>query len=175
MKLIDYFVTQKIKQLVKMNNSRQHCFRSLKEAHNILIFYEAKDEEEIEPCLETLRMLKKDLFVCKYVANKVLRKDKNAYFHVYRGRDFNLLGFPKRRIQEQINKQKADILIDLTGKGCSPMKFLMLQHTSRFKIGLKRSREEQDLYDFTLSVTNRDDMMYLFGQIIFYLQTIRTK
>lgn len=175
MSWIDYFVNKRMAKLASENASRQHCFRSLKEAHDILIFYEAKSEKEIEPCLETLRMLKKNVQVCVYVANKFFRNERESYLYIYQGKNINFLGYPTPATQKRVNELKADVLIDLSGKNCYPIKHLMLRHPSCFKIGLKRSPDEQDLYDFSLSVTERDDMMYLFGQIIFYLQTIRSK
>ena len=42
-----------------------------------------------------------------------------------------------------------------------------------YKIGIKKA--ERDLHDFSLLVTDRDEFNYLFEQILFYLQNIRTK
>ncbi|MDH6533943.1 hypothetical protein D0T51_02925 [Parabacteroides sp. 52] len=171
--LNNYFIKRNVEKQATVAVGRKHCFRSLKEAHNILIFFEAKDEDKIEPCLETLRMLKKNVQVCLYVSRKNPLEANDSYQMIYENKDINRWGFPLAEISRQVNDIKADVLIDLTGDGCYSMKYIMLQHPSCFKVGLKR--KEQDMYDFSLSVTDRDDLMYLFGQIIFYLQTIRSK
>ncbi|MDF9829865.1 hypothetical protein [Parabacteroides sp. PF5-6] len=172
--LTDYFIKRKVRRLARETGNRNHCFRSLKEAHDILVFYEGKNLEEIEPCLETLRMLRKNVRACVYVAVEAPADFPESYVLLNKVKDLTVFGFPKEEVIKKVNAVKADILIDLTGKGCAPMRYLMLQHPSAFKIGLKRGYE-QDMYDFSLSVTDRNDMKYLFGQIIFYLQTIRGK
>lgn len=173
-RLTDYFIKKGVNRLINNPTNRNHRFLSLKEAHDILIFYETKDRDEIEPCLETLRMLRKNVQVCLFSSGKVLPEEKASYLIIEDGKDINRLGYPTTNINKKVNAIKADILIDLTRKNCYPMKYLMLQHPSIFKIGLKRGNE-QDIYDLAISVTDREDMMYLFGQIIFYLQTIRSK
>jgi len=171
--LSNYFIKKKVVKMAAGAAKRKHCFRSLKEAHDILIFFEAKDEDKIEPCLETLRMLKKNVQVCLYVSRKIPLAANDDYLMIYENKTIDSFGFPTLALCRKVNEIKADVLIDLTSGSCYPMKYLMLQHPSCFKVGLKR--KEQDMYDFSLSVTDRDDLMYLFGQIIFYLQTIRSK
>lgn len=172
--LTDYFIKRKIRRMATETGNRSHCFRSLKEAHDILVFYEGKNLEEIEPCLETLRMLRKNVRACVYVSVETPDNFPESYVLVNKVKDLTAFGFPRQEAIEKVNQVKADILIDLTAKGCAPMRYLMLQHPAMFKIGLKRGYE-RDMYDFSLSVTDKDDMKYLFGQIIFYLQTIRGK
>lgn len=172
--LTDYFIKRKINWLAREASKRNHCFRSLKEAHDILVFYEGKNLEEVEPCLETLRMLRKNVRACVYLSVESPEDFPDSYVLVNNVNDLNAFGFPHEPIQEKVNQVKADILIDLTSKGCAPMRYLMLQHPAMFKIGLKREYE-QNLYDFSLAVTDKQDLKYLFGQILFYLQTIRGK
>lgn len=173
MKITEYFIQKKVKKMAMETAQRSHCFRSLKEAHDIVVFYEGKNLEEIEPCLETLRMLKKNVRACVSVTVEAPADFPESYVMVNTAKDLTLWGFPKPETIERVKAMHADILIDLTGKNCYSMRYLMLSHPSTFKIGLKRG-PERDMYDFSLSVTDRDDMKYLFGQIIFYLQTIRT-
>lgn len=173
-KITEYFIQRKVKRLARVTAKRNHFFRSLKEAHDIVVFYEGKNLEEIEPCLETLRMLKKNVRACVSVSVEAPADFPDSYVLVNTAKDISIWGFPKHETIKRVNAMKADILIDLTGKNCYPMRYLMLQHPSTFKIGLKRGYE-QDMYDFSLSVTDKDNMKYLFGQIIFYLQTIRSK
>ena len=51
--------------------------------------------------------------------------------------------------------------------------YLMLQHPCRFKVGVKHA--DIDLYDLSISVTEREDIKHLFEHILFYLQAIRSK
>ena len=47
------------------------------------------------------------------------------------------------------------------------------QHPCRFKVGVKHA--DIDLYDLSISVTEREDIKHLFEHILFYLQAIRSK
>ena len=68
---------------------------------------------------------------------------------------------------------KADILIDITRPGCYALQYIALRHPSAFKVGIKYPGQEW--YDLGLTVTDKDDIQYLFGQILFYLRSIRAK
>ena len=76
-------------------------------------------------------------------------------------------------VVERFRTIKADILIDLTRPDCYPMQYLMLQHPCGFKVGVKHA--DIDLYDLSISVTEREDIKHLFEHILFYLQAIRSK
>ncbi|MDR2969950.1 MAG: hypothetical protein LBV32_10170 [Tannerellaceae bacterium] len=152
----DFFIKRAVGKLAKVSGKRKRCFRSLQDARDIVVFYEAKDSEQVEPGLNALRALQKNVHPCVYSAGQE-----------------NARGFPIPEIANRINALRADILIDLTGGDCYPMKYLLLQHPSRFKAGIKT--DGKDLYDFSISATGREELPYLFEQIIFYLQTIRSK
>lgn len=172
MKVTDYFIKKKIDALAKVSTQRNRDFHTLKEAHNILIFYDLKDQDKIEPCLETLRMMHKKVLVCIYTSQT---KDSfpELYLPVNAKSDVSALGIPKEDVCNKVCNIKADLLIDLSGRNNHVMKYLMLLHPCPFKVGLKRNGQE--IYDFSIVVTDRDDIMYLFGQILFYLKTIRAK
>lgn len=173
MRITDYFIKKKIQRLVRKSLQRKRDFLTLKEAHTILVFYNLKDQEDIEPGLETLRMMHKKVLACVYVPNVLPAEVPEFYTPVFAMKDINFLGFPSESVAKQVESIKADILIDLTRRGNHVMKYLMLRNQSPFKVGLKQN--DQDYYDLAIAVTDRDDIMYLFGQIIFYLKTIRTK
>ena len=85
----------------------------------------------------------------------------------------NVWQVPSDVVLERFKTVKADILIDLTRPDCYPMQYLMLQHPCRFKVGVKHA--DIDLYDLSISVTEREDIKHLFEHILFYLQAIRSK
>lgn len=57
--------------------------------------------------------------------------------------------------------------------GCYALQYIALRHPSAFKVGIKYPGQEW--YDLGLTVTDKDDIQYLFGQILFYLRSIRAK
>lgn len=168
----NYFIKNKIRRLIAQPPARRRGFRSLKEARNILVFYQARDEEIVQPCLETLRMMHKQLKVCVYTPAGVSPQLPDEHQSIG-NKDLDVWGFPSESKRRAIGAWNADVLIDLSGSSCYPLQYLILQHPCPFKVGPKHSG--LDLYDLSILVTDRDNIKYLFGQILFYLQSIHSK
>ncbi|WP_102408656.1 DUF6913 domain-containing protein [Parabacteroides bouchesdurhonensis] len=168
--LTNYFIKKKIHSLIKKD--RHRSFRGLREAHLILVIYDAKDQKDIEPCLETFRMMHKQVRTLVYNENPVVADNESGLLLCPK-KDLNIWGYPTEEICSKLKDIRADILIDLTNSDNYAMQYLMLQHPCNFKVGAKRN--EQDLYDLSITVTEKDDIKHLFGHILFYLQTIRSK
>ena len=175
MVLTKFFLFKKIEALSKSASIRPHCYRSLNDVKHVLVLCESQNWQSVKPCIETLKSLGKSVHVCVYT-----KKTDDmpiwdyAYLLVEAETDINLWGFPKKSIIAQLNGFKVDMLLDLTSDETSAMCFLMLQHPASFKVGAKRLAEE-NFYD--LSIIMKEDMhdiSYLFGQILNYLQTIRS-
>jgi hypothetical protein len=174
--LTKHFLFKKIEALSKRASTRPHCYRSLSDIRYVLVLCEAKDWKTVKPCIDTLKAFGKSINVCVYIK----KTDETpiwdyAYLLVEAEKDINMWGFPDKNIRDQLNGIKVDMLLDLTCDEIPVMRFLMLQHTASFKVGAKRSPEENF---FDLSIIMKEgmhDISYLFGQIINYLQAIRSK
>lgn len=173
MKLTSYFIKKKVQHLSSAPTTRKHEFCTLKEAGHILVLYHAEDSKEVEPCLETLRMLHKEVHTCVYVQGNTIPEIDESCILIQESKDLDTWYIPKEDSVDKLKAVKADILIDLTRTDCYPMQCLMLQHPCCFKVGMKH--EGVDLYDLSISVTEHKDIKHLFGHILFYLQTIRSK
>ena len=147
----NYFIKKKIQALVSDAAKRPHRSLSLDEARSLLVLYNIEDHEDVMRALEPLRKAKKDIKTCVYVP----------------------WGFPSDSVLEKVGALKADILIDITRPGCYALQYIALRHPSAFKVGIKYPGQEW--YDLGLTVTDKDDIQYLFGQILFYLRSIRAK
>jgi len=175
MTLTKYFLLKKIKTLSKSASIRPHCYRSLNDIKYVLVLCEAKDWKSVSPCIETLKSLGKSVNVCVYI-----RKTDDtpiwayAYLLVEAEKDVNLWGFPDKNIRDQLNGIKVDMLLDLTSDEILTMRYLMLQHAASFKVGGKRS-SEHNLHDLSIIMKEgMHDVSFLFGQLMNYLQTIRS-
>ena len=142
----NYFIKKKIQALVSDAAKRPHRSLSLDEARSLLVLYNIEDHEDVMRALEPLRKAKKDI---------------------------KTWGFPSDSVLEKVGALKADILIDITRPGCYALQYIALRHPSAFKVGIKYPGQEW--YDLGLTVTDKDDIQYLFGQILFYLRSIRAK
>jgi len=174
--LTKHFLFKKIDALTKSNTKRAHCYRSLNDIRYILIFCEAKNWKSVYPCIETLKSLGKSVNVCVYTTkNDDTPIWDYAYILVEAEKDINLWGFPDNNIRRQLNGIKVDMLLDLTSDETPAMRFLMLQHPASFKVGAKRSPEE-NFYDLSIILKEgMFDVSFLFGQVLNYLQVIRSK
>jgi hypothetical protein len=170
------FINNKIRSLSKAAASRVHCYRSLDDVRYALVVCEAKDWRVVAPCVEHLKVLGKTVHVCVYIQ----KHDETpiwdyAYLLVESDSDVDIWGFPKKNIRNQLNGLTVDLLIDFTNRGQAVMRYLVLQHPATFKVGAKYMYDD-DMYD--LSIVVKDDVCdipFLFGQILNYLRTIRSK
>jgi len=176
MMLSKYFLFKKIKALSQIASLRPHCYLSLDDIRHVLVICEASCWKSVSPCIATLKSLGKSVNVCVFIrkADKAPIWDY-AYLLVEAEKDLNLWGFPNKNIKNQLNGFKVDMLLDLTGGKIPAMRYLMLQHTASFKVGAKHSSED-NIYDFSILIKEDIyDIPYFFGQIINYLQAIRSK
>lgn len=173
MKITNCLLRKKVRALAAKAAIREHHFCTLAKARSILVLYEAKDCEVVVPCLETLRMMHKQVWSCVYVESNQLFESDDSCLMISKEDDLNMWYFPKKSVVWSLAEMKADLLIDLTSPDNAVMQYLLLQYICPFKIGIKRN--DMDLYDLAISVDGETDIKYLFGQILFYLQTIRSK
>jgi len=170
-----YFLNNKIKAYANNASARPHCYRSLSEIKHILLLCEANSWKSVSPCIDTLKSMGKTIHVCVYIK----KNDETpiwdyAYLLIEAEKDINLWGFPANNIKEQLNGLTVDMLLDLTSGEIPAMRYLMLQHPASFKVGSKRPSED-NYHDFTIIMKEgMHDISFLFGQIINYLQTIRS-
>lgn len=173
MRLTNYFIRKKVKELAGPARKRKSHFCSIEDARHILILFNAEDKETVEPCLDQLRVLNKHIDVCTYVAGDRLPEMSPSYLVVHAKTDLDMWYMPTNEIQKKFFSRGADILIDLTHGDNYAMQYLLLKHPATFKVGARNS--DLDLYDLTISVTENVDLKHIFGHILFYLQTIRSK
>lgn len=173
MKLTNHIIRKKIKALAGQPVKRRSYFCTLKEARQVLVLFDAEDRDVVEPCLETLRKLHTQINVCVYVAGDTVAELDPSYMVIQAKTDTDIWYMPTDEVLTKFNACNADILIDLTRRNNYVMQYLLLQHPGTFKVGARSNN--LDLYDLTISVTEEADIKQLFGHILFYLQTIRSK
>ncbi len=173
MRLTKHFIRKKIKALAKQAGKRQVHFCALKDAHHIVVLFEATDREEVTSFLATLRSQQKQVQECLYVSEEVIPEiEESCSVVIHAKKDLNMWYTPSTEIKKQFCNLKADILIDLTHGDNQVMKYLMLNHPSRFKVGVKN--DSLDLYDMAIALTEQTTLKQICKHILFYLQTIRS-
>lgn len=174
--LTRHFLYKKIRKLSTAAAARTHFYRSMDDVKYVLVVCEAKDWKAVAPCIDKLKGMGKTVHVCVYTQKQEDTPIWDyAYLLVESGKDINLWGFPHKNIMNQLNGLSVDLLMDLTSGNVPVMRYLVLQQPATFKVGAKRPSED-DMYDLSI-VMKQDvyDIPYLFGQILNYLQVIRSK
>lgn len=173
MRISNYFIKQKIENLARKTN-RVKKFKSMNEIDRVIIFCNSSEQQEVLPCVSRLAEMGKKVWICSYGTMPEAKIGEGIFLlEIIPKKDLDLRGIPSASIVKKLNDFAPDILIDLTSRISYPMQYLFLCLTCDFKVGITKKDRKQ--YDFSISVTESTDLCYLFNQIIFYLQTIRTK
>jgi hypothetical protein len=175
MVLTNYFLKKEIKKLIRKAAERPHQFRSMDAIKTILLLCDSKDWNIIRGCIEKLKSLNKTVNTAIYAVNK---KDVPTWYSNYlllrADRDVDLWGFPDAILQKQFYHLPADLLIDFTSINSTYMYYMCLKHPCTFKVGIKHS--EDKVYDFSIIPPHdKNDIVYLFDQLVNYLITINSK
>lgn len=171
--LTDYFIKRAVHRGA-LSSNRNRRFKTMEEVRNVLLMYNVKDSKEIEVCAAQLKKMGKRIYACGYKADEMpLLENDHTHIYVQPEKDITLWGMPKSAVLQKMNEWKPDMVIDLTRNKEYVMQYLFLKCDCDFKTGIKSG--EKELYDFSVSIAENKDLIYLFGQIIFYLQTIRSK
>jgi len=172
MVLTDYFIKKEIKTLVNNSPWREHRYRSINDIKTVLFICDAKDWNEARTCIEKLKALKKTVHTAIYAPTE---KDVPTWYSNYlllrAEKDVTLWGFPDKSLQQQFYNLGADVIMDFTGEKANAMYYLILQHPSTFKTGIKQSANS--CYDLSIIPLEEEyTLTYMFEQILGYLQTI---
>ncbi|MCC8170757.1 MAG: hypothetical protein LIP00_03030 [Parabacteroides sp.] len=171
--LTHYFIKRKINRLL-LSARRNRRFKTISEIQNVLLLCHAEDAKEVEQCAVRLKKEGKKVAICMYETTAAAsRNDDSDTFYVCPAQDVTVWGFPESSVMQQVAACNPDIVIDLTRKKEYVMQYLLLRSECDFKAGIRS--EENAFYDFSVSATENKELSYLFEQIIFYLQTIRSK
>jgi hypothetical protein len=168
----NFVIKSKLKKLAGQNLDRMNNFCTLNDAKSILLFVHSRDLSQAEPYITQLKEKGKTISVIVYLPKKDKREEVYFFDQIVSVKD-DFWGVPSKEAIEKVSAYKADILIDITRPYCYAIKYLAFSNPSLFKVGVKW--EDTDTYDLSLAVTDNSNIPYLFEQILFYLQTIRSK
>jgi hypothetical protein len=173
MKLSNFFIKRRIKDLAKETTERTARFCSLSDAKDVLVVFNLSDVNDVLACLEKPREFTANIHLCAYVGKKTKEEAVNtSWLYIFED-ELDSKGIPVDSTVERFNGLPADILIDLTRRNNYPMLYLQLKHPSLFKVGNKSFLRE--MYDLTIPMTDIGDIRDYFGHILYYLRTIRSK
>ena len=170
--LSHYFIRKKILSIQVQPAVRRLKALSLEEAERILLVYDYAGKEEVEACLAGIKGKQKWLHLI-FSETPIPEADMTPEKLVCTRKELNTRGFPPEALVEKVKSLKADLLIDLTTDVCYPLLYMVVQHPAGMKVGVKKPLGE--FYDFSLALNSREKISYIWQQIVFYLQSFRTK
>ena len=172
-----------IRLLVKeYNNFSRICKAcNLSEAGKIGIIYNATNHDNFNTIKSFVNYLKSDtpeVTAMGYVDRKELGDShiKPSGFSFFCKKDLN---WHMKPIEESIINfinTNFDILIDFDFQETLPMKYVVAESRSTFKVGRSGSDKYNKFYDLTLNINNDPDIhTYFIEQLKIYLNMIKTK
>ena len=165
-----FFIRRKIEALAGRSAGRSRRAVSWEKARSLLVLCDGRDLDTIRRILEPER---KEVVFCVYAPHEggAIAGD-DSIIPVSRA-DLNLWGFPSERLLARVDAVKADLLIDAAPAACYATRYIAMRHSCPFKAGLLLPGQKG--YDVGLVATERDAIADLFGQLLFYLRSIRAK
>jgi hypothetical protein len=172
--ITNFFIRRKIRKLSRSSSLRPHHFCPLDKAKHILLLCERSELGTAEYCIQTLKNEGKSVETVVYFPPEKDQEwqGRDSFFLFHGKTHLSRWGFPMAEIVRSISALPADILIDLSHSESYAMRYIALQHPSRFKIGLKRP-SDPDMYDFSITFTEDNTKKQLFDVIMYYLRTIQ--
>ncbi|MDD3062545.1 MAG: hypothetical protein PHX50_06835 [Massilibacteroides sp.] len=115
----------------------------------------------------------KNVYCCMSGHGDIALLNDPSFVYINKTKTVNKYGIPDDKIKMKVLGFPADILIDLSRGKCYTLKLLMLQHPSTFKVGERLG--DESLYDFSIIMKGGERTSDLFENLLFYLQSIRSK
>ncbi len=171
--LSKWIIRNKIKGLVLQSKKRNHRFISLKDVQSLFLLVDLETYRALAEDIEALKKENKQVSVCLIVQGNEDYRDVNADLVLNIKHDLNWLGLPASDFLDSMKKFPANLFISLTEKESYLTSYLTLSHPAPMKIGI--NRQGDNIYDFSITPTEKKDIRFLFGQILFYLRTIDAK
>lgn len=176
----DYFGLAKLTSLLKEQKSRRVTFCNLNNAKNVGLLIELKEESDYKILINFINVLKGDYGVRNVSAIAFFnQKDAPSFLQSKLSFDFFLasdLSWKREPLKKEcinFKTEKFDVLIDLTDDFSIPLRSLLLESTSKFKVG-KFSQKNQAYYDFMIE-DEQTNFSQFTQEVIRYLTMINEK
>ncbi len=137
----------------------------------VLVAYDMPNNAEIDTILDKLSG--KDVSVFCYLSQSNFVRQDSDQVTYFNPKSVSMLSKPNKIMAGKFMKNDSDILIDLTLKESLPLKFLAGTSTAYCRCGMKK--EGYSLYDLEISSSQKLSKVDLLDQILFYLNTIKSK
>lgn len=164
--MFDYLLQRKIKSgLKKLANRRQRSFLNYNKIHRVLIFFDAKDADEVKNVVEDLKKNGKEVILWTFGNDSMqLTSDVKV---INPTKDLSLMHTLRPEIVTEFCNFNYDTFFDLSLEDNVHMLYLKIKNTAQFSIGLREN--DYKLYDFILLKEDDKSLFETYEQVKFYL------
>lgn len=171
--MFDFIVRRKINSAFK-NNRRNRTFKNLESIKDVLILFTYNDWNEIQPIVRDLEQNGKNVVLWTTMPANI-QQNKHASIlpinvKVITKKEKNPLQILKQDIVSEYRRLSYDTLIDLTTKNSYTLKYLLVQNSSEFCIGISESSEK--VYDYILLKEDDKSLHETYNQLKIYLDNM---
>lgn len=142
---------------------------------SVLVIYESDMLEQNHVIADTVRRQlladDKDVVLLGYVPKKEVTSPVLPQSRMLGQRDHNLFGVPHAELVESLQKREYDLLIDLTQQPIIPLQYITMYARAEFKAGMRR---DNGLLDFMIDTEPKQNPLFLFQQIVYFLKQIQS-
>lgn len=173
--MIDFIKRKKADHALK-NNRRKRTFHNLETMERVLVLFHYKDWMQIQLVAKDLERMGKKvmLWTVESLDETTVNIKIPLTMRVLTAEDFSKISFLKSKTEDEYKGLKYDTLIDFCqddGAGIEYLSYLLAINNAEFCLGNRSSVE--NLYDMIVYQKKGKDILETFGQMKFYLQSIR--
>jgi len=176
----DYFGKKRVAKLLNLSKNRTKKFYNLNEAKSVGLLMVVENESEYKQLQQFIKELKGDIGVRKVKALVYYPKEDEPFylqsklsFDFFTPKDLNWKREPQKDVCQTFVEEQFDVLIDLSSSYCIPLRQLLAQSKSLFKVG-RYTPENEPFYDFMIS-SEQDSFQTFTKEVVKYLTTINAK
>ena len=168
----------------KQHKRERKAFVPYEQIQTVVVLFESVGENEDHVYHDIIRQLQQDGKQVRSFA--YMEKSKNALYHrenltILDKKQVNCLHLPEEHILEQVKSISCDVLFDFTLRCVLPLQYVMLYTDAKCRVGIECEKLPSPDFmigaqpkDLKEGVNEKNDLNFLFGQMLFYLKTIRT-
>lgn len=154
-------------------NSYYPDFKSIK---TILILFRSEENEKNKFIREIIANLKnqgKKVTVWGYLDKKETITAVLPDFRLFSNSELTFYKIPKSILTEEFTNIEYDMVIQLCNEDIYSLDYLLAKANSQFKVS--KNKPYKGISDFMIEVDESADDVFLFNQILFYLESIKAK
>ncbi len=152
---------------------REVAFPRFDEVRSVLILFESdliERNDTIKAIAQDLAQYDKDVVLWGYCPKKEITSPILPQLRIVGTKDYNIFGVPKQQLIADLQKRQYDLLIDLTQHQSLPLAYLAMYAKAHFKTGMAI---QTGIHDLLISTPPQDTPLFLYQQIVKYLNMIK--